>query len=261
MFSRIRTMLVVLAMLAGAPYVATNTEFGRDAVSKISSSIGSADGMSGTSYASGETQDHAHHEVEQLRRQDTERYRYGLAAASRMGAVPQDPTQAPTLVGGQVEDIREVLRFDITPEWVTDRFYRVGTVLGDLRLEGLRVPVVTGTQPHDVAGTLTYYFDQSRKLQRVTIHGFTGDPRPLVGAMTEFYGLRSEPALEAGVYTRRWNGQPIHFLRLTRAPVVYADAVHQKYTVFLELNQADLSYGISQEAMQIVRSDRGSGRW
>jgi hypothetical protein len=79
--------------------------------------------------------------------------------------------------------------------------------------------------------------------------------------MTEHYGLQSESSLEAGVFTKRWNAIPIHFLRLTHAPVVYADAVHQKYTVFLELNQPNLAYGISDEAKKIVAADRSTGRW
>ena len=181
--------------------------------------------------------------------------------ASRLGGTPEDAQQVPTLVGGKVDDLRDVLRFDITPQWVLNRFSRVSTVLADLRLEGLRVPLVTGTKADDLAGTLTYYFDPSRKLQRVTIHGFTGDPGRLVDTMTKYYGLQNEPNLEAGVYTKRWNAQPVHFLRLTHAPVIYSDAVHQKYTVFLELNQPDLFFGISQEAGRIVNSDRASGRW
>ena len=93
------------------------------------------------------------------------------------------------------------------------------------------------------------------------MHGFTGDTSKLVNTMSTHYGLQSEPALEAGVYTRRWNGSPIHFLRLTHAPVVYSDAVHQKYTVFMELNQPNLTYGISNEARKILSADRHTGRW
>ncbi len=132
------------------------------------------------------------------------------------------------------------MRFDISPDWLMQRFSRVSTVLADLQLEGLRVPIVTGTRADDLAGTLTYYFDRTDKLQRVTLHGFTGDPNRLVGTMTQHYGMSREPSLEAGVYTKRWNGQPVHFLRMTHAPVVYSDAIHQKYTVFLELNQPNL---------------------
>jgi hypothetical protein len=154
-----------------------------------------------------------------------------------------------------------VLRFNISPEWVLNRFSRVSTVLANLNLKGLRVPVVTGIRAEDVAGTLTFYFDHTDRLQRVTFHGFTGDPSRFARVMVGRYGLQREPALEAGAFTKRWNGQPVHFMRLTHAPVVYSDAVHHKYTVFLELNQPDLAYGISAEARKIVASDHHTGRW
>ncbi len=166
-----------------------------------------------------------------------------------------------SLVGGPVADLREVLRFDISPEWVTQRFTRVTTVLADTALEGLRVPLVTGIGPSDLAGSITYYFDNFGTLQRVMLHGFTGDVSRVVRSMTEHYGLEAEPTLDAGVYTRRWNGIPVHFLRLTRAPVVYSDAVHHKFVVYLELNQPDLRFGISPEAQRIIEADRGTGRW
>ncbi len=170
-------------------------------------------------------------------------------------------TSAGSLVGGPIHDLREVLRFDITPDWVTARFSRVTTVLAATELEGLRVPVVTGIGPSDLAGTLTYYFDFSGKLQRVMLHAFTGDVSRVVETMTQHYGLQAEPTLDAGVYTRRWNAKPVHFLRITRAPVVYSDALHHKFTVFLELNQPNLPYGISTDAEQIIGADRGIGRW
>ncbi len=268
MFRRLR-IVTILAAAVGVPYVASETEFGRESVTTITEAFSSVGGdadeiltsIRSTSGGPASYGNNAHHEVEKLRRQDPDRYRYEPELAAKLSGVSQDPNSAPSLVGARVQDLREVLRFDITPEWVIQRFSRVSTVLADLRLEGLRVPVVTGTKADDLAGTLTYYFDQSRNLQRVTIHGFTGDPNRLVNTMTEYYALSHEPTLEAGVYTRRWNGLPIHFLRLSHAPVVYSDAVHQKYTVFLELNQPNLAFGISEEAKRIVHNDRGTGRW
>ncbi|MEM0926979.1 MAG: DUF6690 family protein, partial [Planctomycetota bacterium] len=163
--------------------------------------------------------------------------------------------------GNQIQDLREVIRFDITPAWVIARFSRVSTVLANLNLKGLRVPIVTGIHATDVAGTLTYYFDNSDRLQRLTFHGFTGDASRFSNIMTGHFGLTREAALEAGAFTRRWNGRPVHFMRLTHAPVVYSDAIHHKYTVFLELNQPNLAYGISEEARRIVESDHHTGRW
>ena len=264
MIPRLRT-IAILAAATGGPYLASDTDWGRSAMSSVTSALPSGEYFT-TANTTADGVDagygnHAHHEVEKLRRQDPSRYRYDRAVAEKLAGTPTDPNAVPTLAGVPVNDLREVMRFDITPNWVIQRFSRVSTVLADVQMEGLRVPVVTGTRADDLAGTLTYYFDRTDKLQRVTIHGFTGDPKRLVGAMTEHYGMTHEPNLEAGVYTKRWNGNPVHFLRLTHAPVVYSDAVHQKYTVFLELNQPNLAYGISPEAHRIVSSDRMSGRW
>ncbi len=263
MFTKLRTA-ALLAVAAGGPYVASETDWGRSAMNMIGDGTGTT--TTAAYRVDGEPvaytgASHAHHEVETLRGTSGARYRLDEDLARKLGAIPADPAATPQLAGSGVTDIREVLRFDISPDWVIGRFARVSTVLADLSLEGLRVPIVTGTRADDLAGTLTYYFDHQGKLQRATFHGFTGDPGKLVQTMTSHYGLATEPTLEAGVFTKRWNGTPVHFLRLTHAPVVYANAVHQKYTVFLELNQPNLVYGISAEARRVVESDRHSGRW
>ncbi len=285
-------MLTLLAAAVGIPYTASETDFGQTAVRILSSSLSSMstpveDFLSSTRGDS--FGDNTHRDVEGVWEETIDRYRYTdqppavpptgrlVAATNRSqlspGALDRDPSASlgvgrgtpgnngPTLVGQPVSDLREVLRFDISPQWVTERFSRVTTVLADLQLDGLRVPMVTGTGPDDLAGSISYYFDQSARLQRVMLHGFTGDPNSVVETMTQHYGLQREAALEAGVYTRRWNGQPVHFLRISRAPIVYSDAVHHKFTVFLELNQPDLRYGISPEAQRIVTADRSTGRW
>ena len=273
MFPRFR-LAALLAAAVGGPYVASETEWGRSASTSVTNMMRDINELrpvstrSGAGFYSsssegggGQYAKHAHHEVEALRNTQSERFRYDRDLARKLGGIPQQPGTEPELVGARINDLREVMRFDISPDWVINRFARVSTVLADLNLEGLRVPIVTGTRADDLAGTLTYYFDKQGKLQRLTIHGFTGHPAKLAGTMMQHYGLQNEPSLEAGVYTRRWNGLPVHFLRMTHAPVVYSDAVHQKYTVFLELNQPNLAYGISDQAKRIVASDRGSGRW
>lgn len=266
-------LTALLAAAAIGPYAATETEVGRQTVSQVSTLFGdgSITGASTSGLAPGisaNPQDrvsgyanHSHYEIEKLRQVRTDRYRYEPELARKLGAIPADPAAEPTLSGYQIRDLREVLRFDISPDWVVNRFSRVSTVLADLKLKGLRVPIVTGIQADDVAGTLTFYFDNSDRLQRLTFHGFTGDPNRFAEIMVSSYGMQREPALEAGVFTKRWNGRPVNFMRLTHAPVVYSDAIHQKFTVFLELNQPDLAYGISEEARKIVVSDRHTGRW
>ncbi|MCC9643044.1 hypothetical protein LOC71_12225 [Rhodopirellula sp. JC740] len=265
--------ITVLAVAAGGPYIASETDWGRNAAGSVTN-VFRADGTEVAGWGSGEaplggvTHDpesdrypvHSHHQVETLRGVSSKRYRYEPEIAQKLGAMPASD-QAPGLAGNNVADLREVLRFDLTTHAVLNRFSRVSTVLADLQLEGLRVPIVTGTQATDLAGTLTYYFDRTGQIQRISLHGFTGDPSRLVTTLQSYYGLVREPALEAGVFTKRWNGTPVHFLRLTHAPVVFSDAVHQKYTVFLELNQPNLTYGISDEAKRIVVTDQWTGRW
>ncbi|MBB3209407.1 hypothetical protein FHS27_005247 [Rhodopirellula rubra] len=271
--------IAVLAVAAGTPYVANETEWGREATATITSQIngeaGSLTASAPWSSAAGEAPVggvvqtpgsdrypvHSHHQVETLRPVSSSRYRYEEDIARKLGAMPEDANATPSLAGNNVADIREALRFDLTPPMILNRFSRVSTVLADLQLEGLRVPVVTGIRSDDLAGTLTYYFDRSGSIQRINLHGFTGDAQRMISTLTSHYGLEGEKALDAGVYTRRWNGIPVHLLRITHAPVVFSDAVHQKYTVFLELNQPNLKYGISEEARRIIQTDRWTGRW
>jgi len=272
----------LIAAAIGVPYTASETEFGRNAIGSLSTQSASLK----TAVDVGDSEVHSHREVERIWEDSVDRFRYastplsvnsqrvasqalvdpttGLATAATPAAHGLALSNAPTqgyLVGGPIQDLREVLRFDISPDWVMSRFSRVTTVLADTDLEGLRVPLVTGIGPADLAGSITYYFDGMGKLQRVMLHGFTGDATRMVATMTQHYGLQAEPSLDAGVYTRRWNGTPIHFLRLTRAPVVYSDALHHKLIVYLELNQPDLRYGISSEAQRIIDADRRTGRW
>ena len=259
-------MIALMAAAVGGPYVASETDWGHSVMTSVRGRFAEEVDVMGTTSAGGLDvhrvgyANHSHHEVEKLRGTNPASYRYDSQVASRLGAMPAD-TRTKPMTGDPIGDIREVARFDITPDWVLSRFPRVTTILAETDLEGFRVPIVTGTRTDDIAGTLTYYFDRSGKLQRLTLHGFTGDPTRMVDTATRHYGLQHTPSLEAGVYTRSWNGVPVQFLRLTHAPVVYSDAIHQKFTVYFELNQPSLAYGISAEAKRIIHSDRGTTRW
>jgi hypothetical protein len=246
MYRRIATAGLI-ASAVGGPYVATETDIGR-AVTKTVSGVVSpvSAGPGGTS-----TDTNSHYDTEKLwdrtiGARDLEKFAY---------------TELQSIAGGPINDFRDILRFDITPNWVNTRFTRITTVLADLRLEGLRVPIVTGTRNDDLAGTITYYFRHDHRLQRVTVNGFTGDPTRLVELMTQHYGMKPRPALDSGVYTIDWNGGPTSVLKVTRAPIMYSDASRNQHTVFLELNQPDLDYGLSTEARRIVMSDWSTGRW
>lgn len=168
----------------------------------------------------------------------------------------------PTLEGPPVQDLVEVLRFNATPEWVTSRWSRVSTTLSDIHLNGMRVPLVTGTAVDDLAGTLTYYFDKESRVQRITFDGHTGDDRKLVSVLTSpGYGLKPEPNLGAGLYLAKWGRKPNSMLRIQHAPVINSNSPNTRLKVTLELNNADLEYGLSPKFQALLDRDKNSGRW
>ncbi len=177
-------------------------------------------------------------------------------------SLPQLQQQPQTSVGGGiVTDLREVLRFDIAPSWLPQRFARVTTVTSNVRMDGLRVPLITGTRPSDVAGSLTYFFDAAKSLQRIQLHGMTGDPGQLAQLMVQYYHLQVEPSLGGQLLTARWNNRITSVLQIAPAPIIYAGADHSKYVLFLELNQPSNQYGLSDEASEILRNSQGTQRW
>ena len=138
MFSRIR-IAALLAAAAGGPYVASETDWGSSAVGTIADTVETSDVMVYSDGTSGTTvagyANHSHHEVEKLRRTGSDRFRYDEEIARKLGGLPADPRATPKMTGVQIHDLREVMRFDISPDWVLSRFSRVSTVLADLNLE------------------------------------------------------------------------------------------------------------------------------
>lgn len=165
------------------------------------------------------------------------------------------------LVGSPTADLGEVLRFDASPQWVMERWSRVSTVLAEQDMEGLRVPLVTGTNLDDLAGSLTYYFDKQHHVRRIAFHGFTGDERKLAALVCQRYKLQPTQSLLAGLYLVKWNGVPTSALRVALAPVVRADSPHTRLEVLLEINRPDYNYGLSPEFTDLLARDQQTGRW
>lgn len=176
-----------------------------------------------------------------------------------LNQIQQQPNTA--VGGGVIYDLREVLRFDIVPGWLPQRFARVSTVTSNVQMDGLRVPLITGTRPNDIAGTLTYYFDASQALKRINLHGLTGDPTQLANLMVQFYQLKPEQSLGGQLFTTRWNNRITSVMQISPAPIIYAGADHSKYIIFLELNQPTNQYGLSDEASEVLRNSQATQRW
>jgi hypothetical protein len=131
--------------------------------------------------------------------------------------------------------LEQVFRFDFSPRTVTDLWPRVSTVLGDTNQMGLRVALITGTQPDDVAGSLTYYFDDHHQVQRITLQGTTGDERRLVQLLTTQHGLQAAPSLRAGLYTLTGADGKQSSLQLIHLPVVRSTTPNNRAELAVDL--------------------------
>lgn len=167
----------------------------------------------------------------------------GVPAANTSDRTPPGPFyltgKSQPLEGTKPQDLAEVLQFQATPTWVMARWPRVTAGLAELDLQGYRVPLVSGTNPDDLAGSLTYYFDKNQQVARIIFHGTTGDPRKLVGLVSTKYQLlpqaTDDPALM--LYQAKWNGKPHSELRIRTARVLRADQPFARYEVDLAIKR------------------------
>jgi hypothetical protein len=149
--------------------------------------------------------------------------------------------ERPAAPAPAVVPLEEAIRFNVTPEWVTARWPRVTAVTGDAAHLGLRVALVSGTEPADVAGSLTYYFNQQHELERITLLGVTGDESRLVALAVGKFGLRPTQTLERGLFYGGDVHEPTSSLRVANMPVVTAEAATARVQVVLDLKKADVA--------------------
>lgn len=230
MSNTVRRLLLVapFVLSIGVPYVMVSESMKphRDTIRSWFQGGGNLTSSADASLASGESQ----------------------AGSSASGVVQQPP----------VTDLSQILRFDISPRWVLDRWPQVTTTRAEDQLVGLRVALVTGTQPQDVAGALTYYFDKQQRLRRIALRGTTGDERYLVSLVTRYYQLKPELVPGVAVYTAKWNGQPISALVVRRKPVLHANEMLGRADVMLELNRATNYVHLSPELEKTLAGFSGT---
>ncbi|MEM7475255.1 MAG: DUF6690 family protein [Planctomycetota bacterium] len=177
------------------------------------------------------------------------------------GSLPGSESASSNLSFIPIRALSEVVRFDISPSWIPQRFPRVSTVLAETQLDGVRVPLVTGTNATDLAGSLTYYFDRYKRVQRITIHAVTGEPSRFVAELQHAYQMQQQPVLGGELYLKKWNGRPTSLVYTSASSVITADQPLNRYQFFAEINQAGLEYGISSEAQTLLASGPSNRRW
>ncbi len=178
-------------------------------------------------------------------------------ATRRHDETPTGPPPETQVEGSTPQTLEEVLRFDITPTWIVEHWPRVSTGLSELDLQGYRVALVTGTGDSDLAGSLTYYFNKKKEVERIIFHGASGDPRRLVALVTSRYELKQQksddPALT--LFQRTWFGKSVSELRIRPAAVVRSDTPHARYEIELAIQAAVAHDG---ELLRSGTSDVGS---
>ena len=157
-----------------------------------------------------------------------------------------------TATGPVAISIAEVLDMNITHAWVTQRFTRVTTTLADAGYDGLRVPLVTGTNETALTGSLTYYFDRSKTLQRITFHGTTGNTQELAAMLTQVLEFEKKKCLGGELYTRGWTGGTNSICRIRPASVLQAGAQSSRYEVLLEMNRPGWTTNLSETAKLLL---------
>jgi hypothetical protein len=222
--------LLIVALLAGAvavPYL-SSSEQGKKLWATLSgSSAPVASEEKGTGVVSIPTAVPAGMPAEPSRH-----YEHEVAAG------PPPETQ---VEGTAPKTLEEVLRFDITPAWIIERWPRVSTGLSELDLQGYRVALVTGTADSDLAGSLTYYFNKKKQVERIIFHGASGDPRRLVSLVTSKYELRQQksddPALTVFARKRFGSSNSVSELRIRPAPVLRSELPHARYEIDMAIKR------------------------
>ncbi len=151
-----------------------------------------------------------------------------------------------------VKDLREVIRFDVSPYWVQQR-WQPATQL-DLDQDGyygFRVPLMTDHRVGHLNGALTFYFDGEAVVQRIQFQGFAADIVPLQSLMTQYFRFEAVP-------DRQLLMAPIHqgvargMLRYTEQVVEIAGQTDRVREVAFEVNSTQGKYQLSEAYRQLA---------
>ena len=156
-----------------------------------------------------------------------------------------------------IQNISELFRFSITPEWVIQHWPRVSSQNSEFKYSGLRVPIISGTQTTDLAGSLTYYFDQQRQLQRISFFGATGDPQRIINLAVGELGMAPIAALGGYCYAVQDQQEQLQsILRVRNAPISVASRPNRRYRLELELNRPGSQSGLSNHMSRSLENER-----
>ncbi len=228
MISRTLAMPTLLAASVAVPYVATNAPEWTEQLRKSTASAAPDPAQSAAAHPAAPTPTAA----------ATPPSVTHTAASGATAAAPSPPAHV-QLAPDPTYSLSEVLRFDITKDWVYQRWERKSTALADLDLFGVRVPLVTGKQVYDIAGSLTYFFGADGRVKRISFRGRTGDTTQLATLLHQRFGLQAVPSVIAGqqLLQVRQGNDVISELRTQTAPILWSNTPHESFSVEFELQE------------------------
>jgi hypothetical protein len=132
--------------------------------------------------------------------------------------------------------VEQFLRFDVTKEWVYRYWSRKSTGVTDVGLFSVRVPLVMGTQPTSLAGSLTYHFNSYGQVEHISFRGRTADTTQLVNFLMRTYELkRVDGPVGEQVYQVQRRKRVQSELRTWPESVLDSRSPHRSIAVELEL--------------------------
>ncbi len=175
-----------------------------------------------------------------------------LASQTAPSVTPTTTTKLP-VEGVRFHSIAEVLRFDVTKEWVYNNWPRKSTGLADAELFGVRVPLVTGTGYGDLAGSLTYQFNQQGQVQHIVFHGRTADTTQLIQFLSATYHFERRDALPGQQLYQVGSGDEVASELGTRPEsVLWNTTPHGSFVVDLELEQPGSTRYLPSRALKLA---------
>jgi len=144
--------------------------------------------------------------------------------------------------GARFHSLAEVFRFDVSREWVYQNWGRKSTGLGDPARFGVRVPLVTGTGMTDLAGALTYHFNNQGQVEHISFRGRTADTTALLQFLTTQYKFtRMEAPPGEQLYQVRSGKLVYSEFRSRPEGVLWSNSPHGSFGVVVELQRPGLN--------------------
>lgn len=160
--------------------------------------------------------------------------------------------RAPAPIEGyRGQPLSALLRWDITREWVYRNWDRKSTGLAELGLFGVRAPIVTGTRMTDIAGTISYYFDNNGLLQKIRLHGTTADTTELVQIAASGYGMQRRTSAMPGnqLLQAAEKNQVRSELKTETQSVLWSTSPHTSFMIDLEVNRPGSPYWVTKRQL------------